>query len=324
MSWTARILEYSDEAEWLENRRAGIGASDVAGIVGLSPYASPFSVWADKVHATERKPSFGMELGKRLEGLILESFEQETGLFVGGRQLHIAHNQFEWAQATLDGLAYESVPWVELETFKRSAGLREALGVVEAKTDGSFGRWREIPDHYQIQVQWQMVVSGLQNGWLAVLHGGRRFEVYELEADLGVQQSLLNRVTEFRAKHLMTDPAVNDGEPLPPDPDESTVTARTISELWRGATEGETVELSTDLVADVHALAGVKVRKGEIEGEIRKLSGRIKIALQDAEVGTVAGKPLVSWKQQTTDAYSVAPKTYRVLRLHIEKKEGKT
>lgn len=34
--------------EWLVRRRKTIGGSDAAGIVGLSKWASPFSVWADK------------------------------------------------------------------------------------------------------------------------------------------------------------------------------------------------------------------------------------------------------------------------------------
>ena len=39
----------TDRAEWLAWRRSGIGASDVAGILGISPWASPFTVWADKL-----------------------------------------------------------------------------------------------------------------------------------------------------------------------------------------------------------------------------------------------------------------------------------
>lgn len=41
-----------DRAEWLEWRRNGIGATDVAGILGVSPWASPWSVWADKCAPT--------------------------------------------------------------------------------------------------------------------------------------------------------------------------------------------------------------------------------------------------------------------------------
>ena len=32
---------------WLQERRKGIGGSEAAAVVGLNPYASPFSVWAE-------------------------------------------------------------------------------------------------------------------------------------------------------------------------------------------------------------------------------------------------------------------------------------
>ena len=34
--------------DWLEQRRHTIGGSDAAGIIGLSKWSSPVSVWADK------------------------------------------------------------------------------------------------------------------------------------------------------------------------------------------------------------------------------------------------------------------------------------
>mgnify|MGYP000308297088 CR=1 FL=1 len=35
-------------ADWKLWRRGGLGASDLPAILGISPWASPFSVWADK------------------------------------------------------------------------------------------------------------------------------------------------------------------------------------------------------------------------------------------------------------------------------------
>ena len=34
--------------EWLARRRSGIGGSDVAAVLGLSPWKSPRQVWLDK------------------------------------------------------------------------------------------------------------------------------------------------------------------------------------------------------------------------------------------------------------------------------------
>ena len=41
---------------WLELRRHSIGGSDAAGIVGLSKWASPYSVWAEKTGRLPEQP----------------------------------------------------------------------------------------------------------------------------------------------------------------------------------------------------------------------------------------------------------------------------
>jgi len=33
--------------QWLALRKKGIGGSDAAGVMGMSPWSSPLSVWAD-------------------------------------------------------------------------------------------------------------------------------------------------------------------------------------------------------------------------------------------------------------------------------------
>jgi predicted phage-related endonuclease len=38
-----------NRADWLEWRRGGIGGSDVAAILGVSPWRTEFDVWASKV-----------------------------------------------------------------------------------------------------------------------------------------------------------------------------------------------------------------------------------------------------------------------------------
>ena len=39
-------VTYPDKASWIAGREKGIGASSVAAVMGLSPWASPYSLWA--------------------------------------------------------------------------------------------------------------------------------------------------------------------------------------------------------------------------------------------------------------------------------------
>ena len=63
--------------EWLMRRRKTIGGSDAAGIVGLSRWASPFSVWADKTgRAAEKEDTEAMRQGRDLEDYVARRWIQ--------------------------------------------------------------------------------------------------------------------------------------------------------------------------------------------------------------------------------------------------------
>ena len=47
------IIKPSSHDEWLAEREKGIGASEVAAILGLSPWDTPFSLWLKKTHQAE-------------------------------------------------------------------------------------------------------------------------------------------------------------------------------------------------------------------------------------------------------------------------------
>ena len=70
-----------NRAEWLEERRAGIGGSDVPGILWISPYASPYTVWADKLGLLPAQEyTEAMRQGTDLESYVAARFCEETGL----------------------------------------------------------------------------------------------------------------------------------------------------------------------------------------------------------------------------------------------------
>ena len=70
-------------AEWLTARKAGIGGSDAAAIIGLNPFSSPLTVWADKTSADEPQEESESEaiwLGNVLEDHVARRYAEESGL----------------------------------------------------------------------------------------------------------------------------------------------------------------------------------------------------------------------------------------------------
>ena len=68
--------------EWLEYRKKGIGGSEIASILGVSPFSNAYKVWLDKTDKSE-KGNFdnqAMYWGRRLEDIVAQEFTERTGL----------------------------------------------------------------------------------------------------------------------------------------------------------------------------------------------------------------------------------------------------
>lgn len=165
-------------AEWLSARRSGIGGSDVAAILGLSPWAGPYSVWAEKCGLAEPedisdKPR--VEWGVRLEDAIFEKFVEahpELRCTKNGGDVVFASSGRPWAHATLDG-------WAE----PREGG---EPCVVEVKT-AHFPTSREweagVPAFYLAQVNHYLSVTGWGRAYVVVLIDGWDYREFTVERD---------------------------------------------------------------------------------------------------------------------------------------------
>src|SRR5262245_42442218 len=103
------ICDSQDRERWLAERNKGIGASEAAAIVGLSPWESPLAVYARKVGVLEtvKEETEAMRWGALLEPLILTEFGIETGREVVRAGKLLRSVERPWQLATLDGLQWD-------------------------------------------------------------------------------------------------------------------------------------------------------------------------------------------------------------------------
>ena len=293
---------------WLEWRRQGIGASDAAAITGLDPYRGPMSVWLSKTGLLPNEDDDDVEYrrwGNLLEPAIAEEFERRTGIFVLHRALMLEHRDLPWMRATIDGVVHDS----------RDNG-SEPLGVLEIKTVAGFKdkRWADaVPEHFQIQVQHQLAVTGLQHAWLAVLFGGQRLELYELERDDELIQSLIDLEEAFWKEHVLRD--------VPPAGDGFEQTTEDLRRAF-AAGGGEPVALSPAAETLIQMRAQAKESMKFAERACREAEQALQVMLGVAEVGLVNDRPRVTWKPQTRKEHVVRASTFRVLRIVGEEDES--
>lgn len=100
-------IEPLTREEWLDYRRLGIGGSDVAAIMGISPFATIKDLYYDKIGV---KPTIdegesnwvAKEVGHRLEDLVAMIFSKKTGLEVFPVRKMFRHPFYPFMLADVD------------------------------------------------------------------------------------------------------------------------------------------------------------------------------------------------------------------------------
>lgn len=173
-------------------RAKRIGASEVAAVLGLSPWAGPFDVWARIVHGVEKDESPEMAVGRYLESAVLGWYRDKTGHSVsrGGGMVHGEH---DWLSATPD--AWFIGPGCH--------------GLVEAKTARDRDQWGadesdEVPVYYAAQCQAQMAVTGEARVDVPVLFTqSYQFGLYVVRRDDAVITLVLRQLGEWWQRHIV-------------------------------------------------------------------------------------------------------------------------
>lgn len=135
-------------AAWLAWRRCGIGGSDAATIVGVSPFedATPRKLWRRRIglDVEPTEDSFAMRRGRRLEPIARRLYERRTDNLVSA--ICCQHDQLDWMRASLDGITLAGDLVVEIKAPNYKAHAQALAG--------------EVPEYYWPQVQHQLAVSG--------------------------------------------------------------------------------------------------------------------------------------------------------------------
>jgi putative phage-type endonuclease len=176
--------------EWHAARANGIGGSEIAAVVGLSPYESRFSLWHRKkgligpVEETEQ-----MYWGKVDEPGICQRFAE----------LHP-----EWRVAPAATYATADRPWQIANPDRRLEPEHpfDADELLEVKTSRDDEGWGEpgtdqIPVHYRCQCLWYMDVTGARRCHVAVRIAGCEYREYLVEYDAAEAQMLRDAGATF-------------------------------------------------------------------------------------------------------------------------------
>lgn len=199
-------------AEWLEFRKRGLGGSDAAAVLGISPFRTARDLYYDKMGiAVEADDTnwVAMEMGNLLEPLVARIFARKTGLKIYQRKEMFQHPEYPWMLADLDYL-------VELPDGKQA--------ILEIKTTNYNARdnwWYNgkeiVPIYYESQGRHYMCVMNIDRVYFCCLYGNTEDEaiIRHIDRDMDYEAELIALEETFWKENVLAKlppPYTEDGD----------------------------------------------------------------------------------------------------------------
>lgn len=193
-------------AEQQEIRRKRIGASEVAAILGLDPWKAPVDIWLEKTGRAERDAmSEAAEWGLRKEPIVLDKYRELHGVELV-QPGTLIHPEVDLLAATPDSIV---VPSLQLHLDAGSECWERDVQV-KCPRERQRAFWGEpgsddIPEHYWLQVQAEMAVTGLDTADVVALFGGDTYVEYCVARDEATISDMLEAVQRWWRDHVVAD-----------------------------------------------------------------------------------------------------------------------
>lgn len=294
-----------------EARRQYIGASDIPVILGLSPFKSPFHLAREKRGEEKPEPeNWFMRRGKYMEPAIRAEHADAGGHNINVRRVTFVHAKYPFIRCHVDG---------------HFVGDDRGSGLFEAKTAGFWmgltEEWGEdgtvdfpLPYHGQNQGALAIINSDLSPrhqwrwGELVAWIDGVGKRTYQIVPDLRVQEVAIERSVKFweavQSGNLDDlERSTADVEPMFPHSREAKIEA-----------EGGIVEDARVAASYLDSISAAAAEERRLKKEFDPIKARIEHYMGECDTLCVGGVPVLKWKEQSREGYTVKPTSFRVFR----------
>jgi len=255
-----------NRAEWLQERRKYLGASEVAAVCGLCPFGSPLTVWASKRGLLAATDSPALQMGRLFEAPLLAYYAAKNRRRLTQPGLQVK----DWRCATPDAIA---------------DGNRN----VQVKVVGGRAAWKwddGVPVYVLAQVQWEMFVTGLAITDVVACLGGTDYREFQVLRDDAAIADLNALCAAFWQRYVMG------GEM--PAPDASEEAKRIMTARWPQHLEA-LLPASVEVRAMAERYAEINKAVAAVEEEQAEITNRLRAAIGPAE-GFAWDGGKVTWK----------------------------
>jgi|TARA_R100000084_G_scaffold90440_1_gene44441 putative phage-type endonuclease len=238
-----------------------IGSSSISSILGLSPWSSPWDVWARMHGLTESSSTAATARGHILEPAI------------GAHYAHLNNVKIS------KGPEYEAAPIIGPEPWMHArpdffVSIEDAKWLLEIKSTRKFDqKWgrsgtSNVPPHYAAQCIWQMAVTNDDRCDLAAFATiSDEYRSYKIYRDDRIEEKIISFARDWYKKHIE--------KGIPPEVDGSSACSKSLAKLFRQENK-DFIEPQESHIALADELKQIRAQYAELEKRKKHLENQIK------------------------------------------------
>jgi putative phage-type endonuclease len=256
------------EKEWLEYRRQGIGGSDAAAVLGISPFRTARDLYYDKLNIVSPEDDMAnwvaKKMGHLLEDLVAEIFCVKTGFRIYQAKKMFMHPEYRFMLADIDffiELPDGTTAILEIKTTNYNA------------KDKWWYRGEEIvPAYYESQGRHYMCVMNVDQVYFCCLYGNNEDEVIirHISRDLMYESELIALEENFWMNHVLAQ------VPPPYTEDGDLIEESLRRHLGAADEEAPAVVLNMGLTANLMRYLELQKEKQITDAQAKELDSRMK------------------------------------------------
>jgi putative phage-type endonuclease len=278
-----------------EERSKRLGATDIAALLGLSPWRTPWELWAEKTGRLEpTKGNDATDLGQRIESAILDKAEEELG--------PLSRNVL----CRAEGVDFPLASQLDSRVIASGVPCEAKTGGLAGPLVGTWGPENsdELSEVYLVQLSVQMLCSQSDFAHLYALLGGRGIVRYRVMRDESVLTEIVERSSRWWQLHVEKGIEPTITEPIP---------LAVLKRIRRQPkSEVEIYDAGAQAVAEWEA---AKATKSAAEKTLEAAQAKLVALLGESEAGRLPDGRVVTYLSQTRRGYTVDETSFRTLRI---------
>lgn len=263
----------SNREQFLLDRKLGIGGSDIAPIMNLSPYSTPLDVYREKMspEVIYEEESEDLKRGARVEKYILQEYSEVNNCTLETNLPPFIHPEYPFMRGNVDAkVVGENV-------------------IVEAKsTKCPIAKWEEgIPEYYRTQVAYYAMLSNADRVDVPVLFSNWQYACFTYWRDYEYEARIKKAVIGFWNNHILAG--------IPPAPSNPAE----LQAVYPKIEDTKTIKADNEIRETVSLWQETSLRRRELEKQEEKLKIEIQRFMGDAGI-LDSGFCKVALKERTT------------------------